>query len=315
MDHHKEIRKKENSSHYSELIYPFLFASISSCTATAVIQPIDTLKVRLQIAGESAGLGSTQAKPKMSVIANEILASQGMKGFYNGLTSALLRQVTYGTTRIGVYRYLVEQDNKHHRGVPLKKKIIYSLLSGTVGSFVGNPFDVVLVRIQADQTLPPEKRRNYKGIWDAFTRMYTKEGVLSFWRGCLISIMRASVMTSCMLSTNDEVKEKIEKFRGVKTADLLTNVLAAAVSGVACSFCSLPFDNVKTKLQKMKKGSDGQLPYSGILDCFRKTFKREGIRGFWTGYSAFYMRVAPHATIVLILDDFLHRKFDPNYHH
>lgn len=33
---------------------------------------------------------------------------------------------------------------------------------------------------------------------------------------------------------------------------------------------SLPPDNIKTKLQRMKKDANGQFPYKGISDCFLK---------------------------------------------
>jgi len=45
---------------------------------------------------------------------------------------------------------------------------------------------------------------------------------------------------------------------------------ASAVAGLSASMMSLPFDNIKTKLQKMKADSTGKNPYSGVLDCFRK---------------------------------------------
>ena len=251
----------------------------------------------------------------MSGTVKTMLAEDGIRGFYKGLGSALLRQFTYGTIRIGTYRYLMENEQKKNQSVPFSKKFAYSLASGAIGSFFGNPFDVVLVRFQADSTLAPELRRNYKGVLDAFGRMYKEEGIRSFWKGYIISLLRAASMTSVMLSTNDEVKERINKFRNVKKSDTLTNLASAAVSGFACSFCSLPFDNIKTKLQKMRADSTGKLPYSGIADAFGKTFQREGITGFWAGYSAFFMRVAPHAMIVLLLDEFLRSNFTPAKQH
>lgn len=298
-------------------LLPFLFASVSSCTATTVIQPIDTLKVRLQIAGESKGLGgSSKSATSMSGVIKTMLAEEGVRGFYKGIGSALLRQFTYGTIRIGTYRYLMEREQHQNKSaVPFSKKFAFSLASGAIGSFFGNPFDVVLVRFQADSTLAPELRRNYKGVGDAFARMYQEEGIRSFWKGYVISLLRAASMTSVMLSTNDEVKERVNKFRNVKKSDTLTNLVSAALSGLACSFCSLPFDNIKTKLQKMRADSTGKMPYSGIVDAFSKTFQREGITGFWAGYSAFFMRVAPHAMIVLLLDEFLHRNFTPAKKH
>ena len=36
------------------------------------------------------------------------------------------------------------------------------------------------------------------------------------------------------------------------------------------SMCSLPFDFVKTRIQKMKPLPDGSMPYRNALDCARK---------------------------------------------
>ena len=71
-------------------------------------------------------------------------------------------------------------------------------------------------------------------------------------------------------------------------------------SAVATSTASLPFDNVKTKLQKMKRGPDGTFPYSGFFDCIVKTAAREGITGFWAGLPTFYFRVGPHSIVTLL---------------
>lgn len=302
---------QQSSSSIFDTLRPFIFATISSCTATSVIQPIDTLKVRLQILSESRGAGQKVESGVFRTL-NGIIAQEGVKGLYRGLDSALLRQATYGTIRIGAYRALCEWEQGglcNNASLSFSKKLFYSLLSGSIGSFFGNPFDVVLVRFQSDQTLPVDQRRNYKSVSDAFARMYSEEGLLSFWKGYLISLLRAATMTGGMLSINDEVKERIVQLRGIQKPDTAANLAAAAVSGVACSFASLPFDNVKTKLQKMKAGPDGKMPYAGVMDCFRKSFTREGITGFWAGYPTFYMRVAPHAMIVLILDNFLNTSY------
>lgn len=298
-----------------ETLMPFVFGSIASCTATCVIQPMDTLKVRLQIASESKGLNKGAGSTSVFATAKNMVSQEGIGAFYHGLGSALLRQVTYGTIRVGLYRHWTESDAKKGVSLSMGKRFVYSLMSGGIGSFFGNPFDVVLVRFQSDHTLPPEQRRNYKGISDAFSRMLKEEGITSFWKGFTISLLRACAMTSMMLTTNDEVKKAVNKVRGVSKADMQTNLAAAAISGVACSFCSLPFDNVKTKIQKQKMLPDGTLPYSSIFDCFSKTFRREGITGFWTGYTTFYFRVAPHAMVLLLLENLLHRTFNPTYKH
>jgi solute carrier family 25 oxoglutarate transporter 11 len=48
---------------------------------------------------------------------------------------------------------------------------------------------------------------------------------------------------------------------------------SSAISGISVACISLPFDNVKTKIMKMKIGADGLYPYSGFIDCFAKSIK------------------------------------------
>jgi len=63
-----------------------------------------------------------------------------------------LRQIIYGTTRLGLYRYFMDQLRKQRGGEnpPLYLKALSSLISGAIGSFVGNPTDLVLIRFQSD---------------------------------------------------------------------------------------------------------------------------------------------------------------------
>jgi solute carrier family 25 oxoglutarate transporter 11 len=77
------------------------------------------------------------------------------------------------------------------------------------------------------------------------------------------------------------------------------------LSGFVSSFSCLPFDNAKTKLQKMKLNPDGSKPYKNIVDAMVKTVKKEGFTHLWVGYATFYVRIAPHVAFTLIMQDVL----------
>jgi len=47
----------------------------------------------------------------------------------------------------------------------------------------------------------------------------------------------------------------------------------------------LPFDFVKTRLQKQTKAADGTLPYKSMMDCFAKVARDEGLMRFYRGYA------------------------------
>lgn len=43
--------------------------------------------------------------------------------------------------------------------------------------------------------------------------------------------------------------------------------MSGIFAGAVAATMSLPFDNAKTKLQKMKAAPDGTLPYKNIVDA------------------------------------------------
>jgi solute carrier family 25 oxoglutarate transporter 11 len=121
------------------------------------------------------------------------------------------------------------------------------LIAGAIGATIGNPMDLCLVRMQADATLPLEKRRNYKHVFDAMIRIVREEGLLSLWIGTSPTVARAMAMNFAMLVSYDESKERIEKLLS-KDKTTTVWILSSCISGACAATFSLPFDNVKTKL-------------------------------------------------------------------
>lgn len=71
------------------------------------------------------------------------------------------------------------------------------------------------------------------------------------------------------------------------------------ISGSIAAAMSLPFDNVKTKMQKQTRRPDGTLPYNSFVDCAVKSVKNEGVLGLWAGLPTYVFRIAPHVMIVI----------------
>lgn len=282
----------------------FIIGGASGMFATLCVQPIDFVKVQLQLKGE--GHKGTHMGPLS--IARETISKYGIARLYTGLDSALLRQATYSTSRLGLYKTLMDNGNaKYNNAVPYWLKCVYSMTAGGLAAVVGNPADLALIRMQSDHTLPVEKRRNYTGVFNALTRIVQEEGILAWWRGCTPTVIRAMALNLGMLAPYDQAKEMLTKsFGNFQGIGICSSFIAAFL---ACVF-SLPFDNVKTKFQKMVKGPDGQYPYKNFADCFGKSLKNEGFFGLYIGFPTFVVRIAPHVIITLLSIDFLNNKFN-----
>merc|ERR1711924_444007 len=93
---------------------------------------------------------------------------------------------------------------------------------------------------------------------------------------------------------------------GAQGVEGKTNVLgAAAIAGFFASAFSLPFDFVKTQLQKMQPLPDGSMPYKGMTDCAMKTVAEHGPLRFYAGFPTYYVRIAPHCMITLVALDYI----------
>ena len=80
---------------------------------------------------------------------------------------------------------------------------VYSLAAGGLAAVIGTPADLALVRMQADRTLPPEHKRNYKHVGDALMRIAKEEGVAALWIGCGPTVVRAMSINLGMLGPYD----------------------------------------------------------------------------------------------------------------
>lgn len=96
------------------------FGGVASSGAACFTHPLDLLKVTLQ----------TQQKGKLTAaqLTGKIIRERGIFALYNGLSASLLRQITYSTTRFGLY-----EVGKQEYGSTFLGKLSLAGISGAVG--------------------------------------------------------------------------------------------------------------------------------------------------------------------------------------
>ncbi|KAL8697089.1 MAG: hypothetical protein Q9224_002477 [Gallowayella concinna] len=279
---------------YTRSALPFINGGLAGMTATTVIQPIDMIKVRLQLAGEGA---KSSARPSALQVTRDIIAQGKVADLYTGLSAGLLRQAVYTTARLGFFDTFMNMQkvNAEAKGVQIgfRERAGAGLAAGGLAAMVGNPADLALIRMQSDGLKPLAQRANYTSVVDALSRIAKAEGVTALWAGAYPTIARAMALNFGQLAFFSEAKNQL-KSQTQLSAQTQT-MTASAVAGFFASFFSLPFDFVKTRLQKQQKAPDGSLPYKGMADCFRKVTRDEGILRFYRGFGTYYVRIAPHA--------------------
>lgn len=94
---------------------------------------------------------------------------------------------------------------------------------------------------------------------------------------------------------------------------ILPKVVNGGIAGIIGVTCVFPLDLVKTRLQNQKIGPGGEKLYSGMFDCFKKTFKAEGYFGMYRGSAVNILLITPEKAIKLAANDyFRHRLTKPD---
>ncbi|KAJ2081299.1 Mitochondrial dicarboxylate transporter, partial [Coemansia sp. RSA 988] len=218
--------------------------------AACFTHPIDLIKVHLQTSSGRARALSTM---------RQIVRESGILGLYNGLSAALLRQGTYTMSRFAVYD-VAKAAMRHPDGTQLtgREMAIATLCSGVVGGVVGNPAEVLNVRMQNDQALPLHLRRNYRNAIHGLLAMLQTEGLRSLTIGLTPSLIRATLATASQFVSYDLLKTRL---LAVGYPDSISVHFAASfIAGlVATTVCS-PADVIKSRVMASLR-SPGNPPH------------------------------------------------------
>ncbi|KAK8958540.1 Mitochondrial uncoupling protein 5 [Platanthera guangdongensis] len=310
----------------------FVEGGIAAVVAGCTTHPLDLIKVRMQLQGESA-VPVPSVRPALAfsesaaavphgppvprrlgpiAVGVKIFRTEGPAALFSGVSATILRQALYSTTRMGLYDILKTKWSspsaaRDGEGKPpnmpaalsLHKKIAAGLIAGAVGAVVGNPADVAMVRMQADGRLPAADRRNYTGVGNAIAQMARREGVLSLWRGSALTVNRAMIVTASQLATYDQAKETIIG-NGLMRDGMPTHVAASFAAGLVASVASNPVDVVKTRVMNMKVEKGAPPPYAGAIDCVVKTVRTEGMTALYKGFVPTVTRQGPFTVVLFV---------------
>ncbi|CAK0897492.1 unnamed protein product, partial [Prorocentrum cordatum] len=149
---------------------PFTTGALSGMAATVCIQPIDMVKVRIQLLA-----GSAEAAGPVTIASN-MLKNEGFSAFYTGLTAGLTRQVVYTGARLGLFDIFTAKVKKPGQALSFAENAGCALAAGGLAAIVGNPADLALIRMQADSMKPVAERAGYTNVFSAMALIVKSDG-------------------------------------------------------------------------------------------------------------------------------------------
>ncbi|GMF02654.1 unnamed protein product [Ambrosiozyma monospora] len=168
------------------------------------------------------------------------------------------------------------------------------MFAGAVGGLIGNPSDIVNIRMQNDKTLPKEQQRNYKHAIDGLIKITKDEGVSALLKGLGPNLVRGVLMTASQVVSYDLFKsflvKNFEFDPTTKTTHFTSSLFAGLVATTVCS----PADVLKTRIMSSSGSKQSAV---GIL---MNAVKTEGVGFMFRGWTPAFIRLGPHTILTFI---------------
>ncbi|KAI1869737.1 uncharacterized protein JN550_005718 [Neoarthrinium moseri] len=271
-------------------VWKDLFSGAAGGIAQVLLgQPFDIVKVRLQTSAEAnSAIGAAKA----------IWTKEGPLAFYKGTLTPLLGIGACVSVQFGGFglakRYFETQNAAGSRGRPDLSYAQYygaGAFAGVANTVLSCPIEHVRIRLQ---TQPHGAARLYAGPVDCVRKLSAHQGVLrGVYRGSAVTVLREAQAYGVWFLSFEYMMNQHAARNRIERKDIPSYLVAfyGGLAGEALWLGSYPLDVIKSKMQTDGFGA-GQ-KYASMRDCFAKTYRAEGLRGFWKGIGPTLLRAMP----------------------
>ncbi|XP_034193429.1 solute carrier family 25 member 35 [Osmia lignaria lignaria] len=307
-----------NTSTSKPLGIEFVIGGLAAVGAGFFTNPVDVIKVRLQLQGELEARNTYKKIYKNTAHAAYLIAKhEGIFALQAGIVPALYFQVVLNGIRLGVYntakKYELITNDKGNTDV--LKTVMVTGTAGCIGAVLGSPFYMIKTQLQSQsaQSIAVGYQHNYSGTWIAIKSLWKEDGIFALYRGWYANIPRIFVGSATQLTTFGLTADWLRSLKIFTDQPLLLTFFASLIGGSCVALTMQPFDVLATRLYNQRTDAAGKgMLYNGLLDAFIKILRTEGLTGLYKGIFPTWMRIAPHTVLCLVFYeklDQLYNKF------
>ena len=232
--------------------------------------PLDTVKVLQQAGGRSS----------MVHVMRQIMLTDGVRGYFKGMLYPVLTAGAINSTFFWVYgKCMAGLSEKNH----LVNVYMAGVAGGTVQLAIACPVELIKIRLQTQSGAAVR----YRGPHHCLQLTLAQHGL----RGLMTGLLPHWWRDGHGFGVYVVLYEALLLLRGGREeATTIQQFWAGGLAGMLCWLSVLPFDVVKSRMQA---DCPDRRQYRNMTDCFRQSYKADGLPVFFRGAVAMSARAFP----------------------
>ncbi|PVV01430.1 hypothetical protein BB560_002114 [Smittium megazygosporum] len=314
----------QKSYFYNSSIDQAVSGFVAALASTAVLHPLDLIKIRLQVkdkeAGSIVGRSVRAFKDITGASSAEIPATASkfqksifnLKRFYVGLSPNIAGNCVSWGLYFGWYNWIKQEisirqgtasgkkygQNKQGASfLSAKQHLFASSMAGVLTQLVANPFWVIKVRMCQPREL--KGSIEYKGVIDGLFKLWKAEGLKGYYKGLVPGIIGVS-HGALQFMAYEEMKKYlvVKKYNSLQDSSFsyLEYLSMSTTSKLFAAAVTYPYQVVRTRMQ-----STESIKYKSVLSTIMIIYRGEGIQGFYKGLGPNIIRVLPGTMITFLV--------------
>jgi len=324
----------EEESRFTEAGKQLFCGGIAGSVAKTVTAPFSRLTILFQV----HSLVTTKSnRPKYATTLyggfDKIVERGGLSSLWKGNMTSVLHRFPYSAINFYVYentldllvgmqrdqrertetashlaRRMTQSLKEDHNDVSVKKaddnlpihKFLAGAMAGSVAVTACYPLDLVRTRL----TTELEGHEHYRGIGDAFRKIFRSEGIMGFYSGIgptmLVAVPNFAISYSVYGTLKEHAVEddlfynlrRIDADSGEPKLGFVLTVLCGACSGCLATGITFPMDTIRRRMQIQNLHVDPEHRLTS-LQQFSQLTRHEGLSSLYRGLTPEMMKVIP----------------------
>ncbi|XP_067396635.1 mitochondrial glutamate carrier 1 [Emydura macquarii macquarii] len=280
---------------------------IAGLIGVTCVFPIDLAKTRLQNQQNGQRMYTS-----MSDCLIKTIRSEGYFGMYRGAAVNLTLVTPEKAIKLAANDFFRHHLSKDGKKLTLLKEMLAGCGAGTCQVIVTTPMEMLKIQLQDAGRIAAQKKlmaaqAQFSSTASAgaaesvvetrttamqITReLLRSKGIAGLYKGLGATLLRDVPFSIVYFPLFANLNKLGQKNPDVK-APFYVSFLSGCVAGSTAAVAVNPCDVIKTRLQSLKRGVNEDT-YSGILDCTRKIWQKEGPMAFLKGAYCRALVIAP----------------------